>query len=153
MYVWRSVGGLDVTREAHIQLGEAPPPLPKGMRRTLHSLAVAVSSFFNGCPPPVSRGKELPGPGSCPSEHGDPRRRGRGGVCQGPHGPPAARGPRAELHPPRDGLRKLHRPEPPTLRGAEPGLPSASRPPQHRSSFPAYPPFVLTPPPVAPSSI
>lgn len=59
--------GLDITWEALWNLEEAhicDRPLPKGRKQsrkqskmTLHSLAVAVSSFFNCCPPSVSRGK------------------------------------------------------------------------------------------------
>lgn len=58
---------------------------------------------------------QLPGAVSRPAAHGNARRGGRGRLRQGPHGSPPPRGPRAELHPPRDGLRSLHRREPGAL--------------------------------------
>lgn len=58
---------------------------------------------------------QLPGAVSRPAAHGNPWRGGRGRLRQGPHGSPPPRGPRAELHPPRDGLRSLHRRKPGAL--------------------------------------
>lgn len=90
------------------------------------------------------RGKQLPGPGGCSVGHGDSRWRRRCCFCQGSHGPPAARGPRAELHPSRDGVCKLHWPEQAALSAKQRNSQFAPHPALFHSPSHSHPTSVLT---------
>lgn len=74
---------------------------------------------------PFTRREKLHPAERRPSSLGHPRRRRRARLRPRPHGPPLPGGPRADLHPPRHGLRGLHRPPKERLRKAEARLPEA----------------------------